>query len=125
MADANGKTVSNIVVGFDAAKTALTIKGSTATSKSFIQVIGSQDFGLSDVAVAFGKSSQYAKIDSDKLAGSNLYVTQDVATGQWKESVDKGDFDAGDLPYWTPIFLDRGEITFNSSGSLVSPSSKI
>jgi flagellar hook-basal body protein len=124
MADANGKTVSNIAVGFDALKSALTIKGSTATSKSFIQVIGSQDFGLSDVEVAFGKSSQYAKIDSDKLVGSNLYVTQDVATGQWKESVDKGDFNAGDLPYWTPIFLDRGEITFNSSGSLVSPQAK-
>ena len=124
MADANGKTVSNIVVAFDAVKSALTIKGSTASSKSFIQVIGSQDFGLSDVAVAFGKSSQYAKIDSDKLVGSNLYVTQDVATGQWKESVDKGDFNAGDLPYWTPIFLDRGEITFNSSGSLVSPQAK-
>ena len=124
MADANGKSVSNIVVGFDALKSALTIKGSTATSKSFIQVIGSQDFGLSDVEVAFGKSSQYAKIDSDKLVGSNLYVTQDVATGQWKESVDKGDFNAGDLPYWTPIFLDRGEITFNSSGSLVSPQAK-
>jgi flagellar hook-basal body protein len=124
MADANGKTVSNVVVGFDAAKTALTIEGSTASSTSFIQVIGSQDFGLSDVAVAFGKSAQYARINSDKLAGSNLYVTQNVATGQWTESVDAGDFDAGDVPQWTPIFLDRGEITFNSSGSLVSPQAK-
>ena len=121
MADANGKTVSNVVVGFDAAKTALTIEGSTASSESFIQVIGSQDFGLSDVAVAFGESAQYARIISDKLAGSNLYVTQNSATGQWTESVDTGNFDAGDVPHWTPIFLDRGEITFNSSGSLVSP----
>ena len=124
MSDANGKTVSNVVVGFDAVKSALTIEGSTASSKSFIQVIGSQDFGLSDVAVAFGKTSEYSKIISDKLAGSNLYVRQDLTTGQWNESVDKGDFDAGDIPYWTPIFLDRGEITFNSSGALVSPQAK-
>ena len=124
MADANGKTISNVVVGFDTAKTALTVTGPTTSSKSLIQLIGSQDWGLSDVDVAFGKTSQYASIDSDKLAGSNLYVSQDSATGLWKESVDKSDFDAGDIPFWTPIFLDRGEITFNSSGTLVSPASK-
>ena len=124
MADANGKTVNNIKVAFDTAKTALTITGASTTSKSFIQMLGSQDWGLTDVPVAFGASSTYAKIDSDKQAGSNLYVSQDPATGQWKESVDKGDFDAGNIPYWTPIFLDRGEITFNSSGTLVSPQAK-
>ena len=124
MADANGKTVNGVVVAFDAVKSALTITGSTATSKSFIQVIGSQDFGLSDVEVAFGKTSQWSNIASDKLVGSNLYVTQDSATKQWKESVDKGDFDGGNIPYWTPIFLDRGEITFDTSGALVSPQAK-
>ena len=121
MSDANGKTINNIKVAFDKAKTALTITGSTATSKSFIQVIGSNDWGLEDVAVAFGKTSQYAKIDSDKSSGSSLYVTQDSATGKWVEGVDKGDFEANNLPYWTPIFLDRGEITFDTSGALVSP----
>ena len=124
MADANGKTVNGVVVAFDAVKSALTITGSTANDKSFIQVIGSQDFGLSDVEVAFGKTSQWANIASDKLVGSNLYVTQDSVTKQWKESVDKGDFDGGNIPYWTPIFLDRGEITFDTSGALVSPQAK-
>ena len=124
MADANGKTVSNIVVGFDTAKTALTITGATTSSKSFIQMLGSQDWGLTDVPVAFGSSSTYAKIDSDQQVGSNLYVSEDPATGQWNESVDKADFDAGNIPYWTPIFLDRGEITFDSSGALVSPQAK-
>jgi flagellar hook-basal body protein len=124
MSDANGKTVSNVTVGFDTAKTALKITGATASSKSFIQLLGSQDWGLTDVPVAFGTSSTYAKIDTDKLAGSNLYVTQNPATGQWNESVDKADFDSGDIPYWTPIFLDRGEITFDSSGGLVSPGAK-
>ena len=124
MADANGRTVSNITVGFDTAKTALTVTGSTTSGKSFIQMLGSQDWGLTDVPVAFGTSSTYAKVDSDQLAGSNLYVTQDSKTKLWSESVDKGDFDAGDVPYWTPIFLDRGEITFDTSGALVSPQAK-
>ena len=124
MSDTNGKTVSNITVAFDTAKTALTITGATKTSKSFIQVLGSQDWGLTDVPVAFGASSTYAKINSDQLAGSNLYVSQDAKTKLWSENVDKGDFDAADIPHWTPIFLDRGEITFNSSGALVSPQAK-
>ena len=124
MADANGKTVSNVTVGFDTAKTALTVTGATTSGKSFIQMLGSQDWGLTDVPVAFGTSSTYAKIDSDTRAGSNLYVSQDPKTGFWNESVDKADFDAGDIPYWTPIFLDRGEITFDTSGALVSPQAK-
>ena len=124
MSDANGKTVNNVVVGFDSAKQALTITGSTTSSKSFIQMLGSQDWGLTDVPVAFGTTSTYAKIDTDTLVGSNLYVSQDPATGRWNESVDKADFDAGDIPYWTPIFLDRGEITFDTSGALVSPQAK-
>ena len=124
MSDANGKSISNVVVGFDSDKTALTITGATTSSKSFIQVLGSQDWGLTDVPVAFGSTSTYAKIDTDQLAGSNLYVTQDAKTGLWNESVDKADFDAGDIPYWTPIFLDRGEITFDTSGALVSPQAK-
>ena len=80
MADANGKTINNVVVGFDSAKTALTVTGATTSSKSFIQLLGSQDWGLTDVPVAFGSSSTYAKIDTDTLAGSNLYVTQDPVT---------------------------------------------
>jgi len=124
MSDANGKTVNNVVVGFDSAKQALTITGATTSSKSFIQMLGSQDWGLTDVPVAFGTTSSYAKIDTDTLVGSNLYVSQDPATGQWNESVDKADFDAGDIPYWTPIFLDRGEISFDTSGALVSPQAK-
>ena len=76
MADANGKTINNVVVGFDSAKTALTVIGATTSSKSFIQLLGSQDWGLTDVPVAFGSSSTYAKIDTDTLAGSNLYVTR-------------------------------------------------
>jgi len=87
-------------------------------------MLGSQDWGLTDVPVAFGTTSSYAKIDTDTLVGSNLYVSQDPATGQWNESVDKADFDAGDIPYWTPIFLDRGEISFDTSGALVSPQAK-
>jgi len=121
MADQNGRTVNNVTVGFNSEKNALVVTGATKDSRSFIQLIGSQDWGLDDVPVAFGKTSTYAKIDSDKLAGSNLFVRQDAATGRWEESVDPADFDANDLPYWTPIFLDRGEITFDTAGALVSP----
>ena len=70
----NGKTINNVVVG-SIRQNCLTVIGATTSSKSFIQLLGSQDWGLTDVPVAFGSSSTYAKIDTDTLAGSNLYVT--------------------------------------------------
>ena len=39
MADANGKTVSNVVVGFDTKNCANCCKGATTSSKSFIQLL--------------------------------------------------------------------------------------
>ena len=41
--------------------------------------------------------------------------------GNWNETLDKGDFDENNVPFWTPIFLDKGELTFDTSGTLVSP----
>jgi flagellar hook-basal body protein len=49
-----------------------------------------------------------------------VYVSQDV-DGNWNETLDKGDFDENNVPFWTPIFLDKGELTFDTSGTLVSP----
>ena len=48
-----------------------------------------------------------------------VYVSQDV-DGNWNETLDKGDFDENNVPFWTPIFLDKGELTFDTSGTLVS-----
>ena len=108
-------------VEFDATDNRLKFTGSTATDDSFLQVAGSADFGLEDVEPAFGTTSTYITLKPDTQGASTpLYVYQD-RDGEYLETTDKGTFDENDIPNWSPIFLDRGELTFDTSGTLVSP----
>ena len=120
MADKLGRQVSGVSVEFNTDTSSLTITGSTATDNSFLQVAGSADFGLEDVEPAFGTTSTYIELSPDTQGTTPLFVYQD-RDGEWKETTDKGTFDENDIPNWSPIFLDRGELTFDTSGTLVSP----
>jgi len=121
MADKLGNQVSGVKVEFDANDNRLKFTGSTATDDSFLQVAGSADFGLEDVDPAFGTTSTYITLKPDTQGASTpLYVYQD-RDGEYLETTDKGTFDENDIPNWSPIFLDRGELTFDTSGTLVSP----
>lgn len=120
MADALGRTVNGVVVGFDESRSAITITGSTTGTESFIQINGHSDWGLENVPAAFGSTSTYVSLDPDTDGASDVYVVQNQ-DGSWDETTDKGDFNEDDIPFWSPIFLDKGELTFDTSGSLVSP----
>jgi flagellar hook-basal body protein len=120
MADALGRTVNGVVVGFDESSSAITITGSTTGTESFIQINGHSDWGLENVPAAFGSTSTYVSLDPDTDGASDVYVVQNQ-DGSWDETTDKGDFNEDDIPFWSPIFLDKGELTFDTSGSLVSP----
>ena len=120
MADALGRTVNGVVVGFDESRGAVTITGSTTGTESFIQINGHSDWGLENVEAAFGTTSTYVRLDPDTDGASDVYVIQNQ-DGSWNETTDKGDFNEDDIPFWSPIFLDKGELTFDTSGSLVSP----
>ena len=121
MADKLGNQVSGVSVEFDAETSSLKFTGATASDDSFLQIAGSADFGLEDVDPAFGTTSEYLSLAPDTQGASTpLYVYQD-RNGEWLETTDKGTFDENDIPNWSPIFLDRGELTFDTSGTLVSP----
>jgi len=120
MADKLGRQVSGVLVEFNNTNSSLTFTGSTATDNSFLQVAGSADFGLEDVEPAFGTTSTYIRLSPDTTGTTPLYAYQD-RNGEWLETTDKGTFDENDIPNWSPIFLDRGELTFDTSGTLVSP----
>ena len=111
MADSLGRTVSGITVDY---------QDSTATDNSFIQVAGHADWGLENIAPGFGAASTFIELFPDTSGTSTVYVTQ-TKDGDWVETTDGGEFDSNNVPYWTPIFLDKGELTFDTSGSLVSP----
>mgnify|MGYP001187008749 CR=1 FL=1 len=120
MADSLGRTVSGVEVGFNESGEFLTFTGSTTNDTSFIQVAGHSDWGLENVEAGFGQTSTYIALEADMQGNSMVYVSQDV-DGNWNETLDKGDFDEDNVPFWTPIFLDKGELTFDTSGTLVSP----
>lgn len=120
MADSLGRSVSGIKVGFDEGKGALTVKGATTGADSFIQITGHSDWGLENVEAAFGSTSTYVELMPDTEGASDVYVVQNQ-DGSWQETTDKADFEENDIPYWSPIFLDKGELTFDTSGTLVSP----
>ncbi|MGB2465284.1 MAG: flagellar hook-basal body complex protein, partial [Porticoccaceae bacterium] len=120
LADITGRSVSGVSVEFDDASGGLVITGATATDKSFVQVAGHADWGLDGLEAAFGKSSTYIKLEPDSDGTSEYYVTQD-ADGNWVETQSAVGYTETDVPYWTPIFLDKGELTFDASGTLISP----
>ena len=120
MADSLGRTVSGITVDYQDSTETLLITGSTTTDNSFIQIAGHADWGLQNIAPGFGESSTFIELFPDTSGTSTVYVTQ-TKDGDWIETTDGGEFDSNDVPYWTPIFLDKGELTFDTSGSLVSP----
>jgi len=120
MADSLGRTVSGITVAYQDATETLSITGSTTTDNSFIQIAGHADWGLENIAPGFGEASTFIELFPDMSGTSTVYVTQ-TKDGDWIETTDGGEFDSNDVPYWTPIFLDKGELTFDTSGSLVSP----
>jgi len=120
MADSLGRSVSGVKVDFDDRRGALVITGATATDTSFIQIAGHPDWGLDDIDAVFGQTSTYITLDQENDGAGGMYVFQDKA-GKWIETSDKSDFDDNNIPYWTPIFLDKGELTFDTSGTLISP----
>jgi len=120
MADSLGRSVSGVKVDFDDRRGALVITGATATDASFIQIAGHPDWGLDDIDAVFGQTSTYITLDQETDGSGGMYVFQDKA-GKWIETSDKSDFDDNNIPYWTPIFLDKGELTFDTSGKLISP----
>lgn len=120
MGDSLGRTVSGVKVDFNDVTESLIITGATTSDESFIQIAGSSDWGLEDIDAAFGATSTYISLENDLQGNAAVYVSQ-TKDGEWVETTDKGEFDEEDIPYWSPIFLDKGELTFDTSGSIVSP----
>ena len=120
LADSAGRSVSGVSVTFDQDSGGLLVTGATTTDQSFVQIAGHADWGLDGLAAAFGKSSTFIDLIADTNGAGDTYVSQD-AEGKWIETQSAAGFTATDVPYWTPIFLDKGELTFDASGAMISP----
>ena len=109
------QTVDGVKVTYDSKKNALVFTTGTASTESYIKVTGDARWGLDGLDAKFGKTTTWIKPTPFK-DGKNATVYID---GFGKESSTAAGFDV--LPEWSPVYFDKGELTFDTSGNLVSP----
>ena len=109
------QTVDGVKVTYDSAKNGLVFTTSTASTDSYIKVTGDARWGLDGLDAKFGTTTTWIKPTPFKdPKGSTVYID-----GFGKEASNAAGFDT--LPEWSPIYLDKGELTFDTTGNLVSP----
>jgi flagellar hook-basal body protein len=109
------QTIDGVKVTYDSAKNSLVFTTSTASTDSYIKVTGDARWGVDGLDAQFGKTTTWIKPTPFKdTKGSTVYID-----GFGKEASNAAGFDT--LPEWSPIYLDKGELTFDTTGNLVSP----
>jgi len=120
-ADQNGLTgsmVSGVKVSYESATNSLKFTTGTASTNSFIKVSGDSQWGLANVEGGRGATSSWIK------PTQYTQVVNGVAVAQYIDEFGKETFSPDGykaLPEWSPIFLEKGELTFDTGGNLVSP----
>jgi flagellar hook-basal body protein len=119
--DQNGLTgpmVSGVKVSYETATNSLKFTTGTASTNSFIKVSGDSQWGLANVEGGRGATSSWIK------PTQYTQVVNGVAVAQYIDEFGKETFSPDGykaLPEWSPIFLEKGELTFDTGGNLVSP----
>jgi flagellar hook-basal body protein len=111
-------TVNGVKVSYDASKNRFVFTTGTTGDDSFIKISGSSNWGLETVEAGRGTTSTWIKPTqhSDFVGGA---VQPKYIDGEGNETTNGDGFTV--LPAWSPIFLDKGELTFDTGGNLVSP----
>ena len=125
LSDAFGRTVNGVTLAVTAdalGNRRFEFTTGTTGNDSFLKVSGNSIWGLADLDPARGTTSRWlepTQARSDN--GFPLYVDRDGL-----ETTDPGDFsEAETQDLWSPIFLDKGELTFSTSGTIASPATPI
>ena len=111
-------TVNGVKVTYDASKNRFVFTTGTTGADSFIKISGSSNWGLETVEAGRGTTSTWIKPTqhSDFVGGA---IQPKYIDGEGNETTNGDGFTT--LPAWSPIFLDKGELTFDTGGNLVSP----
>lgn len=109
----SGRKVSGVTVGFDPKTKQLNFTTGTTGDNASIQVTGPADWGLANTEMQFGSTTEWKKLTQFTENGALQYVknggqTEDAAGLSTKTE-------------WWPVFLDRGELSFDLTGKPISP----
>jgi flagellar hook-basal body protein len=108
-----GRAVEGVTVQFDAKTKQLKFSTGTAGDNSSIQISGSADWGLANSEMQFGSTSSWIKLNQFTENGALQYVKNGVQTEDATGLSTKTE--------WWPVYLDRGELSFDLTGKPVSP----
>jgi flagellar hook-basal body protein len=113
IAAADGKTINGVKVEYDPDGSRFIFTSGTTSEESFINVNGHPNFGLNTTAQVRGSVPSVTVLVQAKDADGNLlYIDKDG-----NETTKKPD----NLPNYAPIYLTKGQLTFDTAGKLVSP----
>ena len=112
------KEINGVKVEFDPIKKAFKFTSGTTGADSFIKISGEPVWGLSAVEAGRGETSSWIK-PTQHVDYSNGTPQPKYIDAQGNETTSTDGYVG--LPTWSPVFLDKGELTFDTGGKLVSP----
>ncbi len=129
LADSQGRTVSGVKVSVERnalGQSFFKLTTGTTGDNAFLKVSANSLWGLSGDDSARGSTSKWlSPPQADEIGedGSTrpLYVNRDGNETTSSDGYDETEA----LDLWAPIFLDKGELTFDTAGNLISPESAI
>ena len=117
-----GKPIRGVTVGFDAINNRLTFSTGNTGDSASIKVTGSADWGLSNTETARGATSNWFSMHQFTETSGGVQKPQFIDENG-KQTALRDGFNT--LPAWSPIYLDRGELSFDLSGKTLSPRSNM
>ena len=118
MTNDSGSSVSGVKVEYDRTANSFKFTSGTTGTDSFIQVSGSSTWGLANVSAGRGTTSTWIHPSQYSELVNGLPVAKYIdARGEETSSADG----FTSLPEWSPIYLHKGELTFDTAGTLQSP----
>jgi flagellar hook-basal body protein len=119
--DASGSTVNGVKVAYSSNASnliCLTFTSGTEGDDSFLKVTGPSIWGLTGLESAKGLTEQWCSpVQAVNKDNVQLYVDRNGN----ETTSPAGYNDTLTQNLWSPVYLDKGELTFSANGSLVSP----
>jgi flagellar hook protein FlgE len=108
-----GRKVAGVTVSFDTKTKQLVFTTATTGDNASIQVTGTADWGLANTDMQFGTTTSWKKLTQFTENGALQFVKNGVQT-------EDGDGLSTKTEWW-PVYLDRGELSFDLTGKPISP----
>ena len=110
---ADGREVNGVNVVFNAEAQTFTITSGTVGTESSVNINGHSNWGFDATEQTRGTVPEVTVVQQARDAEGNLlYIDR-----EGNETTVKPD----STPQWTPIYLDKGELTYDTFGKLISP----